>query len=276
MTSYREHSDSERPLWVRSHIAESRDEVDAAVAFCPTSNLFLGSGLFPLSQCSRAGVRTGLGTDVGGGTSYSLLTTLNEAYKVVALGNAYPERIPDDRRMTLTALRSFYLATLGDDRAVSHTYLLGYPDAVTPRSADRPGPRRGAPARAAPAGRAARHRPALPRSCRGADHPRRETPAQGVGERRSNAPGRRTRPMGGTPLASNPLRRNDALIHCRARPGARPPRGPDQGTSAIRPWNQSRSGNRGPAELAGIAVLPMFKAVRPTVGRAGPTRWCWS
>jgi len=40
------------------------------MSFCPTSNLFLGSGLFDLRAASDAGVRTGLGTDVGGGTSF--------------------------------------------------------------------------------------------------------------------------------------------------------------------------------------------------------------
>ncbi|GAA4847431.1 guanine deaminase [Saccharopolyspora rosea] len=93
-------------------------ETDAAVAFCPTSNLFLGSGLFPLNRFGHAGVRVGMGTDVGGGTSYSMLATMNEAYKVVALGNTYPDRIPEDSRATLTALRSFYLATLGGARAL--------------------------------------------------------------------------------------------------------------------------------------------------------------
>ncbi len=80
---------------------------DAAVAFCPTSNLFLGSGLFDLSAAQRVGVRVGLGTDVGGGTSFSMLQTLNEAYKVAQLGAE-----------TLTPWRAFYLATLGSARAL--------------------------------------------------------------------------------------------------------------------------------------------------------------
>jgi guanine deaminase len=80
----------------------------AAVAFCPTSNLFLGSGLFDLAGARRAGVRVGMGTDVGGGTSFSMLRTLGEAYKVARLGGA-----------TLTPWRAFYLATLGGARALS-------------------------------------------------------------------------------------------------------------------------------------------------------------
>jgi len=60
-------------------------ETGSAIAFCPTSNLFLGSGLFNLPQAERFKVNVGLGTDVGAGTSFSLLHTLNEAYKVMQL-----------------------------------------------------------------------------------------------------------------------------------------------------------------------------------------------
>ncbi len=73
-----------------------------AVAFCPTSNLFLGSGLFDLRAMRAAGVRCGLGTDVGGGTSLSMLRTAGEAYKVLHL---------QDQAMPAT--RALYLATLG-------------------------------------------------------------------------------------------------------------------------------------------------------------------
>ena len=79
----------------------------AAVAFCPTSNLFLGSGLFDLAAADAAGVQVSIATDVGGGTSFSMLRTLAEAYKVV--------------RMTgqdLSAHRAFYFATLGGARAL--------------------------------------------------------------------------------------------------------------------------------------------------------------
>lgn len=80
---------------------------DAAVAFCPTSNLFLGSGLFDHGAARAAGIRLGLGTDVGAGTSLSILQTVNEAYKVAHLqGHA------------LTAFEAFYLATLGGARAL--------------------------------------------------------------------------------------------------------------------------------------------------------------
>lgn len=74
----------------------------ASAALCPTSNLFLGSGLFDLARLDAAGVKVGFGTDVGAGTSFSLLATLGEAYKVCQLrGNA------------LDPFRALYLATAG-------------------------------------------------------------------------------------------------------------------------------------------------------------------
>ena len=79
----------------------------AAVAHCPTSNLFIGSGLYDLRAADAANVATGLGTDVGGGDSFSILRTLNEAYKVQQL-----------QRHTLSPGRMLYLATLGGARAL--------------------------------------------------------------------------------------------------------------------------------------------------------------
>jgi guanine deaminase len=80
-----------------------------ALAHCPTSNLFLGSGLFDLKRAGdpRRPVRVGLGTDIGAGTSLSMLQTLNEAYKVAQL-NGYP----------LSAAHAFYLATRGGAHAL--------------------------------------------------------------------------------------------------------------------------------------------------------------
>lgn len=79
----------------------------AAAAFCPTSNLFLGSGLYDLTAADAHGIRTGLGTDVGGGTTFNIPGTAAEAYKVLQL-----------QGQTLTPLRAFYLATLGGARAL--------------------------------------------------------------------------------------------------------------------------------------------------------------
>ena len=67
-----------------AEVALLRDTQSVAV-FCPTSNLFIGSGLFDYQRLSAAGVRIALATDVGGGTSYSMLRTAAEAYKVMQL-----------------------------------------------------------------------------------------------------------------------------------------------------------------------------------------------
>ena len=83
-------------------------ETGSVAVFCPTSNLFLGSGLFDRERLAKAGVRIGVATDIGGGTNYGLLGTLDEAYKVVQL-----------RGQRLTPLNSFYMATLGNARALS-------------------------------------------------------------------------------------------------------------------------------------------------------------
>lgn len=82
-------------------------ETGSAVAFCPTSNLFLGSGLFDLEKVEGHGVRVGLGTDVGAGTSFSQLQSLNEAYKVMQL-----------QGKKLDPFKALYLATLGGARAL--------------------------------------------------------------------------------------------------------------------------------------------------------------
>jgi guanine deaminase len=82
-------------------------ETGSAIAHCPTSNLFLGSGLFDMKRADNAGSMVSLGTDVGAGTSFSMLQTMNEAYKVARLKGSY-----------LPALRMFYLATLGAARSM--------------------------------------------------------------------------------------------------------------------------------------------------------------
>ncbi len=79
----------------------------AAMAFCPTSNLFLGSGLFDAGLTAKSGVRLGIGTDVGGGTSFSILRTLHEAYKVIHLSG-----------QSMNAFQGLYHATLGGARAL--------------------------------------------------------------------------------------------------------------------------------------------------------------
>jgi len=82
-------------------------DTGSAIAHCPTSNLFLGSGLFDIARADAARALVSLGTDVGAGTSFSMLQTMNEAYKVARLKGSY-----------LPALRMFYLATLGAARSM--------------------------------------------------------------------------------------------------------------------------------------------------------------
>jgi guanine deaminase len=81
----------------------------SVAAFCPTSNLFIGSGLFDLARLRDPArpVRISLATDVGGGTSYSMLRTAAEAYKVLQL-----------QGQNLPPLDAFYLMTLGNARAL--------------------------------------------------------------------------------------------------------------------------------------------------------------
>ncbi|GAB6966269.1 guanine deaminase [Komagataeibacter kakiaceti JCM 25156] len=84
-------------------------ESGSALAHCPTSNLFLGSGAFRLHDVTspRRPVRTGLGTDVGAGTSLSHLQTMNEAYKIARMnGNR------------LHPVQAFWLATAGGAHAL--------------------------------------------------------------------------------------------------------------------------------------------------------------
>ncbi len=81
----------------------------AAIAHCPTSNFFLGSGAFDLARAVRKErpVRVGLGTDIGGGTSFSIMATLDAAYKASQLNG-----------QSLSAGHAYYLATRGSARAM--------------------------------------------------------------------------------------------------------------------------------------------------------------
>lgn len=95
------------------HLSEDElarlSESGTALAHCPTSNLFLGSGLFSAWGASdlKRPVRTGLATDLGGGTSFSQLTSMNEAYKIAQLNGE-----------SLSAFHAFYLATRGAAEAL--------------------------------------------------------------------------------------------------------------------------------------------------------------
>lgn len=78
-----------------------------SLVHCPTSNMFIGSGLFDMVGLAKAGHRIGLATDTGGGSSFSMLRTMAAAYEVAQLsGHA------------LHPAQLWYLATLGSARAL--------------------------------------------------------------------------------------------------------------------------------------------------------------
>ena len=82
-------------------------EVGAALVHCPTSNTFIGSGLFDMAGLLAAGHRVGLATDTGGGSSFSMLRTMAAAYEVGQL-----------RGTPLHASQLLWLATVGSARAL--------------------------------------------------------------------------------------------------------------------------------------------------------------
>jgi guanine deaminase len=165
----------ERSLFAHGiHLSERECQVlhdaGSAILHCPTSNNFLGSGLMSMAHLAKKErpVACGIATDVGGGTSFSMLQTLGEAYKVQMLsgykpsaadlfrlatrgnagllrldaeiGSLEPGKWADivvldplatpvmaDRAALSQSLEDvlFALAILGDDRAVSATYIAG-------------------------------------------------------------------------------------------------------------------------------------------------------
>ncbi|MBK20049.1 MAG: guanine deaminase [Rhodospirillaceae bacterium] len=90
--------------WQRCH------ETGTAIAHCPTSNMFLGSGLFDIKKAKDASrpAQIGLATDLGAGTSFSMFQTMGAAYQVARLAGA-----------DLSAAQALYLATTGAAKALS-------------------------------------------------------------------------------------------------------------------------------------------------------------
>jgi len=90
--------------------ADALSESGSVAVFCPTSNLFLGSGLFDYQRYRRRAkpLRIAAASDVGGGTNYSMLRTMDEGYKVIALQGE-----------KLNPFASFWQMTLGNARALS-------------------------------------------------------------------------------------------------------------------------------------------------------------
>lgn len=109
------------PRSLFGHAIHLSDRETAAMAatgsvavFCPTSNLFLGSGLYDKIGLREKGVRRAVATDVGGGTSYSMLRTLDEGYKVLAL-----------RGQKLDPLTAFWWITRGNAEALGLADTIG-------------------------------------------------------------------------------------------------------------------------------------------------------
>lgn len=94
-------------IWLDQTDRARMAATQSLAAVCPTSNLFLGSGLFDFAQADAANMPMALATDVGGGTSFSMFQTMNEAYKVARMNGTH-----------LPASRLFYLSTLGAARSL--------------------------------------------------------------------------------------------------------------------------------------------------------------
>lgn len=87
---------------------------EASIVHCPLSNLFLGSGLFNLKKCQDMNIPIALGSDIGAGTSFSMLKNAAAAYQVAALKGDKP-----------TALNLFYILTLGGAKALGFEHKIG-------------------------------------------------------------------------------------------------------------------------------------------------------
>ncbi|MGL5545709.1 MAG: guanine deaminase, partial [Tannerellaceae bacterium] len=110
---------TERTIFAHGiHLSDSEMEriakAGASIAHCPTSNLFLGSGLFDMKRANKMGVQVSIATDIGAGTSFSQLQTLNEAYKVQQL-----------QHYSMSPFESFYHITLGAAKALKLDHLIG-------------------------------------------------------------------------------------------------------------------------------------------------------
>jgi guanine deaminase len=95
-------------VWLTEEELDLLARRGARVSHCPNSNLFLGSGLFPLHRVLGAGVIVGLGSDIGAGTTPSIFNAMADAYKVQQVQN-----------VSLSPFHLWYLATLGGARALS-------------------------------------------------------------------------------------------------------------------------------------------------------------
>lgn len=101
-------------IHLSDHEIDRITEIDAGLVHCPTSNSFIGSGLFDMRGLKRRGIRIGLATDTGGGSSFSMLRTMASAYEIAQL-----------RGEALHPSELLYLATLGSAEALHQSASVG-------------------------------------------------------------------------------------------------------------------------------------------------------
>ena len=101
-------------IWLEDRERDRLREVSASLVHCPTSNAFIGSGLFDMGGLKAAGHRIGLATDTGGGSSFSMLRTMASAYEVAQL-----------RGRALHPSELWWLATIGSAQALHADHLIG-------------------------------------------------------------------------------------------------------------------------------------------------------
>ncbi|WP_164738400.1 amidohydrolase family protein, partial [Aquabacter cavernae] len=110
-------------VWLSNDEFDRMSKKGAAVVFCPCSNLFLGSGLFRIGRATdpNSRVRMSFGTDMGGGNRFSMLNTLEDAYKVGMCNNTLLDgsvnpalqNQAEAERNKLSPYRAFWSITLG-------------------------------------------------------------------------------------------------------------------------------------------------------------------
>ncbi|MEE3241392.1 MAG: guanine deaminase [Pseudomonadota bacterium] len=92
----------------------------AVISHCPTSNLFLGSGLFDMKKSRNFNIPVTIGTDIGAGTSFSMMQTFSEAYKIQQLQGT-----------SLNGFDGLYLMTLAGAKAINLDHRIGTLEAGT-------------------------------------------------------------------------------------------------------------------------------------------------
>ena len=122
-------------VWLSNDEFRRFSDKGAAVAFCPSSNLYLGSGLFRLGRAldPEHRVLLSIGTDMGGGNRFSLLNSLEDGYKVGMLQNTIldgsivpsEQDLAESERNKLSAFRAYYLATKGGAESLYIDDLVG-------------------------------------------------------------------------------------------------------------------------------------------------------